>query len=401
MIPLKFSGSSTTSARGVRMFYRIAETAESNNPFFVVGSGAWILHVAEYSGIDTLNPLNIEDAQANTASATMSTPTVSPSGSGDILIVGFGGNVTSSGTNSNEQVNSSTTGVTEREDAGRASLTSALYDKFVTGLSGTYAGSTDVSSSNVGSGAIAVFNQKASNPVQSVQTIELVNTSSNTTLAASFFNGQTAGNTMIVAVMDSSGTQNNVSSIVDTAGNTYTRIFSTNDATNSSNIELWYAYNIIAGSPLDNLTVTYGSTIRAAMIAQEWQGLKITDPLDVFTSALSTANPQTSGATSTTTQATEIVIGVVGSNTATFSQPNVGSGFSSLWEAGSRTARPFLAIERLGVTATGAQTATFVEASPTHACTVGVATFKIVVANTSPVGKSFISGQAMKRASYW
>lgn len=155
------------SARAFRMFYKIAGAGESTTVSTTNGNNSWVLTVAEYSGIDTTTPKNVENAQSNASGNAQTTPTVTPTGSGDILIVCAGG----ARVNSNfvdAQINGSATGVTDEEDnasAGGGGATLDFYDKLVTGFSGAYQGSTSVGTAAVGAGGIAIFNQVAATSI--------------------------------------------------------------------------------------------------------------------------------------------------------------------------------------------------------------------------------------------
>lgn len=159
------SAGSGGSARSIRMFYKIAGASESTTVTFSTAGqsqqySAWI---AEYPNIDNVTPLNIDNNAVGASSQTQSTPTVTPTGSAEGLVICAGG-IRVASTWSTEKVNSSTTNVTEREDAESGSLTSiCLYDLDVASLSGTYAGSAlSAGSASVGASAIAIFNVSAS-----------------------------------------------------------------------------------------------------------------------------------------------------------------------------------------------------------------------------------------------
>jgi hypothetical protein len=152
------TGGSTRSFRG---FYKIAAVGESSSPAFAVGSGAWGLVILEYQGVDGVTPLLIENSQLN-ASGTVTTPTVTPTASKEVVISFALG--TSAGTNttfSAEQINASATGVNERADVGAGAhggkACDAAADLFVASTTGTYQGSATASAAGVGAGGIAIF----------------------------------------------------------------------------------------------------------------------------------------------------------------------------------------------------------------------------------------------------
>lgn len=157
--PLTNSNAGGGTSRSIRMFYKIAGAGESSTVTTTTTSSAWFIAVAEYSGINTATPLNVENSQVNASGATQPTPTVTPSGSEAILIVCGSGVRNNADSFSNQQVNSSTTGVTEREDnTSSGNQTGCLYDKFVGSASGSYSGVATPTTTAVGEGAIAIFN---------------------------------------------------------------------------------------------------------------------------------------------------------------------------------------------------------------------------------------------------
>lgn len=153
------------SSRGIATWWKVAGVGESSTVTVTVPNSAWAIAIAEYSGIDPSSTLNIDNTQANASTQTQTTPTVTPSGSGNAVIVAGGMNRgLTVNTWSTEQVNSSATGVNEREDVVSVSpgCSICLYDKFVTGLTGTYAGvATQSGAATVGGGGILIFNEAA------------------------------------------------------------------------------------------------------------------------------------------------------------------------------------------------------------------------------------------------
>jgi hypothetical protein len=179
-----------------------------------------------------------------------------------------------------------------------------------------------------------------------------------------------AGNLIVVSIR---GGAVAVSTVTDASGNTYTKAVARADTPTN---ELWYAYNIVGGvKPV--ITVTMASSTTACAGAQEFSGiLSTSDPLDKTSSGHGTSGSPSSGATATTTQNTELVVGGLSYTTFT---PAAGSGFSNLLTFNDGTDWGF--IESKVVTSTGAQTATSSTSfSVAWDCTV--ATFK---ASTSPL----------------
>jgi hypothetical protein len=191
-----------------------------------------------------------------------------------------------------------------------------------------------------------------------VQTKTNGSNSGGTTLALTWASNTTTGNLIIVAVSTQLAT---VGTPTDSQGNTYTLINSGQVTwnTGSSDFNLYYAKNITggAGSVTVNMSGTTGFAVNAA--AREYAGLDTTAPLDQVAKATdggAQATSVSSGATPTTTQASELVVGAVTENGG--GVITVGAGFSNLSTAGTSGTYK-IGLEDLIVSSTGAQTATF------------------------------------------
>lgn len=148
------TGSGGTTRSG-RLFYKISDGTEQT-----ITGGAqsnWSMAVAEYSGIDTNVPLVVENSNSTASSTTHTTPTVNAESTPDMLVF-LGGMARNNTALSNEQVNSSTTGVTEREEVlGGTVCKLVLADKIVTTASGNYNAQFDCATASVGIAGIALF----------------------------------------------------------------------------------------------------------------------------------------------------------------------------------------------------------------------------------------------------
>lgn len=146
------------SARSYRAFYKIAGASESATIAFA-NTNTMTIHVLEYSGVAASSTLNIDNAQLNASGSPQFTPTVTPSGSGNAIIIGYAAQKNGA-TYSTEKVNVSTTGVNERTEINNGTSTSGvLYDLAVTGLTGTYFGEAAPSANAIGGGGISIFNE--------------------------------------------------------------------------------------------------------------------------------------------------------------------------------------------------------------------------------------------------
>ena len=119
---------------------------------------------------------------------------------------------------------------------------------------------------------------------------------------------QTAGNTNIVAIGWNNATSN-ITSVTDTAGNTYQLAAPTTRGSRVSQA-IYYAKNIKAAAAGTNtVTVTFNTaTPYVDVRAAEYSGLDPVNPFDVTTSASGTGTSANSG-TVTTTAANELIFG--------------------------------------------------------------------------------------------
>jgi hypothetical protein len=199
-------------------------------------------------------------------------------------------------------------------------------------------------------------------------------TSSSTTLGLTWSGNTTTGNLIVISIV----TTSTLSSIVDSQSNTYSVVGSTLTA-NTDNNYTYYAKNITGGTT-PTVTITIASTAEIDAIVREYSGLDTSSPLDqVAGASAGFSTSPSSGATSTTTQADELVIGwsAAASNNPTYV---LGSGYGNLSTQNGTGGG--IAMEDKIVAATGAQTATFTSAFVFWTC--GVASFK--GASAAPAG---------------
>lgn len=198
-------------------------------------------------------------------------------------------------------------------------------------------------------------------------------TTTSPTASTAFASAVVAGNLIVVTTADTSGATNGVTNVTDTGGNTYTQIMDTHG---TNGFQMWYAVVVTGGSGFQvSVTWDTGITSKIEFVAQEFNGFVGTPTLDKSTFAPatggSTSTSPNSGATATTTQAAELVVGGAehSGSTAAFS---LGSGYTNLGTVNSSSCA--VAQESKVVSSTGAQTATLsIAASREWIC--GVATF--------------------------
>jgi hypothetical protein len=125
------------------------------------------------------------------------------------------------------------------------------------------------------------------------------------------------GSTIVVAIIGNSGTDQ-ISGISISAGSaTFTKIATASGLIGGdalSYVTIWYAYNITGGTT-PTITITKAASWAIQAIAWEVVGLTTTDPLDVVAGAGAAATTAVnSGATASTAQASEYLIGIGGSD---------------------------------------------------------------------------------------
>jgi hypothetical protein len=223
------------------------------------------------------------------------------------------------------------------------------------------------------------------------QTVTASTTSGTGTLTTSAFAGSTTtGNLIVVGVSFDSGTLNTVTAVSDSKSNTYTKIL---DLDGTQDVTLWYAQNITGGAS-HTVTVTFNSGAGAALgfVAQEFTGIASSSSLDKSVIAQGTSTTPASGNTAATTQADELVVGVLGFS-STSTSITLGSGYSNL---GSVTGTNLsAALESKVVAATGAQSAGATLGASRAWC-MGVATFK--AASTAAVTATTTSSNTVTAA---
>lgn len=148
--------SEVISTRRGKLFDKIAGGSETAAQApATVAAAVWTCNVAEYSGIDTTNRLDIENSQADN-DATKTSPTVNPTDNIDVLIVGCAF-MNASGSFSTEKVDGSTTGVNERLDQASSGSTGCVWDWFGNTSTSTHSTEVTASASSAGGAWVAVY----------------------------------------------------------------------------------------------------------------------------------------------------------------------------------------------------------------------------------------------------
>lgn len=188
--------------------------------------------------------------------------------------------------------------------------------------------------------------------------------------------GVATGNTLVVFV----GAAQTISTPTD-GTNTYTAVGTTLNFFSNNRMNIWYAKNVTGG----NLTLTlgFGGTVGSGVTIREYSGLDLTSPFDVTNTGSGSNSIPTTSATSTTTQADELVVAMMSSN-ATYTG-SAGSGYGHYLDNNTSTVSA-VGVEDKIIAATGAQTGVFGTSTVFNWGAI-VATFRI--ASTAPVVTSW------------
>ena len=79
----------------------------------------------------------------------------------------------------------------------------------------------------------------------------------------------TSGGNLLVLCAAIASSGSTITSIADTAGNTWTNLVKANTAGQNNRVEIWVAANAAA---VTSVTATFGSTLRASLNLSEWSG---------------------------------------------------------------------------------------------------------------------------------
>ncbi len=168
-----------------------------------------------------------------------------------------------------------------------------------------------------------------------------------TSVAVTFTNTEAAGDTNIV-VIGSDSLASTISSVTDTAGNTYVAAAPLTRGTSNSQA-IYYAKNVAAAKPTITVTFSASSTFPDIRI-MEYSGLDTVAPFDTSVSGIGTNNPGNSG-TLNTNYPTDLIV-AAGTVQNTFSAAGAGYTLRVITSPDSDI------VEDQVVTSTGAYSAT-------------------------------------------
>jgi hypothetical protein len=215
---------------------------------------------------------------------------------------------------------------------------------------------------------VTVSNGGGGGGVAFVQSASAMGTGSGTVQSA-FPSANTAGN-LILAFVRMSGTSQTVT-VTDSAGNAYTEAVGQTQTTDGHQLHLFYAKNVAGRA--NTVTATFsGANNHPWLAIYEYSGLSTTVPLDRTSAAQGSGTAVSSGSTSVTSTASELVFAGVGLPASYSGTTTAGGGFV-LGQRNTSTSPG--ATESAVVTATGSYAGTFTLSSGANWSAL-VATFK-------------------------
>jgi len=205
---------------------------------------------------------------------------------------------------------------------------------------------------------------------------------SNLTYATDFVSSQSTtfsnsvgnGNLVVVGISVYSIGTANISTVTDNKGNIYNRAVS--GPSNHDNVSIWYAENVIGG---EGFTVTaspsQGATVGITLAIHEYRGMLTSNSLDRTSSNSGTGRNATSGRTTATSAAKELVFGVHLQGSGITRTATTGTGFTRRQNMLNGDYEPLLTEDKF-VTATGLYEAPLTWSSSVY-WQAAIATFKL------------------------
>ena len=184
--------------------------------------------------------------------------------------------------------------------------TGTLSGTPASGSTGTY--SLSLSATNgVGTPASQTFTLIVSPAIRFVQSASGTETTTATSLTAGFPSATTTGDLLVLSASVYTGTTNHITSVTDSAGNSWTRIGAFSISSHNSDGEMWYSSNATSAS---TVTVHTASAASVSFEVQEFAGVAASSPLDASIGSSNTGTTANSG-TVTPTLANELVVGFI------------------------------------------------------------------------------------------
>jgi len=174
--------------------------------------------------------------------------------------------------------------------------------------SGATAGTVVVTVSGVASNGVS-FTVTAPGSISFVQINSAIPATPQTSVTATYTKAQAAGDLNVIAVGWSDSTAT-ISSIADSAGNTYSLAVGPTVQSGTATQAIYYAKSIVAAAAnTNNVTVTFSAAANYPDLRiAEYSGLDPSNPLDVAVAAQGTSASSSSGSV-TTSNANDLLLG--------------------------------------------------------------------------------------------
>jgi fibronectin type 3 domain-containing protein len=220
---------------------------------------------------------------------------------------------------------------------------------------------------------------------QLVQSTGATQSGTATTLTANFTNGTASGDLLVVSASEYVGATNHITSVTDTAGNTWTKLLDTYSSGHNSDGALWYS----AGAhPTTSVTVHTASSASISISAQEFSGVATASPVDGSSAASNTGTTASTGSV-TPSVAGDLAVGFVAGHTSIQPITVTAPGFTAQTQQNSGSTTSVVVGTRvLSSLASQTFTATFTKAMY---WTAGLALFKPASGSPPPPNDFSIS----------
>ena len=176
-----------------------------------------------------------------------------------------------------------------------------------------------------GAGNVSAPSAPASVTTPSTIAPSLVQAAGSTTATVTLSQASTQGDLLVLSASVYTGATNKITSVTDTAGNTWTRIGAYDVSGHNSDGEMWYSPN---ANPTTAVTVHQGTATSTALEVQEFAGVAPTSPLDVAAGTSNTNTTATSGPV-TPAAANELLVGFVAGHGNTEPMTVTAAGFTT------------------------------------------------------------------------
>ncbi len=288
----------------------LASTAASPTGFYTINITAnnGVGTVATQSFGLTINPpasnfsIGVAPNSATVTAGGSTSPTVSTTvTSGSAVAVALTASGLPSGTTAGFTSQSITAGTSTGVTFNTSSTTPA--GQYPITITGTGPGGTPVHTTTF---TLTVQTPAGTTP-HLVQTAGGTETTSASSLTATFPTTTTAGDLLVLAASEDNGATNHITSVTDSAGNTWTPIGAYDISGHDSNGELWYTAD---ASPVTTVTVHNASTLSESFEVDDFTGVATSGPLDVSTGTSNTSTAANSGSV-TSTVAGELAVGFI------------------------------------------------------------------------------------------